>query len=187
MDQRARTDWELLSAARRHPEAFGDLYDRYAEPVYRWARRAGLPEPDAYDVVGEVFARAWVARSRFRDPGDGSAGPWLFGIARNLVASYRRSGKIEARARDRLHIERIDEPDASDAISERLDATAARPELELAMSALPGVHRDAVRLRVLEGLAYPDIAVRLGCTETTARKWVSLGLRSLRGRLEATP
>ena len=174
-------------AARREPEAFGVLHDRYAEPIFRWARRAGLPEADAFDLVGEVFARAWVHRARFRDPGDGSVGGWLFGIARNLVASYRRSGRIEARARARLGIERTGEPDASDAIAERLDASAARPELEMAMDALPAAHRDAVRLRVVEGLAYPDIAARLGCTVTTARKWVSLGLRSLRERLEATP
>jgi DNA-directed RNA polymerase specialized sigma24 family protein len=144
MDQSSRTDRELLRGARRHPEAFGNLYDRHAEPVYRWARRAGLPEADAFDLV-------------------------------------------EARARARLHIEQIHEPDVSDAIAERLDAAAAGPKLELAMSALAGAHRDAVRLRVVEGLAHPDIAIRLGCTVTTARKWVSLGLRGLRDRLETTP
>jgi DNA-directed RNA polymerase specialized sigma24 family protein len=45
-------------------------------------------------------------------------------------------------------------------------------------------HRDAVRLRIVDGLDYPEIALQLRCTETTARKWVSLGLRGLRTRME---
>src|SRR6266496_4954675 len=92
-DLDTRTDAELLAATRTEPSAFGTLYDRHAKAVFRWARRAGLTEADALDLVSELFARAWVSRKRFRDPGDGSAAPWLFGIARNLAAAHRRSGR----------------------------------------------------------------------------------------------
>jgi hypothetical protein len=37
-----RSDAELLSAAARAPEAFGELYDRYAAAAYGWARQDGL-------------------------------------------------------------------------------------------------------------------------------------------------
>jgi RNA polymerase sigma factor (sigma-70 family) len=79
------------------------------------------------------------------------------------------------------------EADTIQAIHERVDASAQRPALEQAMEALPEIQRDAVKLRIVDGLGYPEIALRLRCTETAARKRVSLGLRFLRARLEAVP
>jgi RNA polymerase sigma-70 factor, ECF subfamily len=186
-DHAPRTDAELLASAGQDPSAFGELYDRHAPGIFRWARGAGLAEADALDLVSELFARAWVSRKRFRDPGDGNAAPWLFGIARNLVAAHRRSGRIEARARKRLRVPPISEADASEGVAERVDAQASRAELRRAFDALPEAQRAAIRLRVVDGLGYPDIAVQLQCTETTARKWVSLGLRFLRTKMKAAP
>jgi RNA polymerase sigma factor (sigma-70 family) len=180
----SRADVELLRAASRDPNAFGELYDRHAASILGWALRSGLVQADAIDLVSEVFAQAWVSRKRYHDPGDGSAAPWLYGIARNLLASQRRSGRIEERARKRLRLSQITEPDHSDAVAERVDASVSRAALEHALAALPSNHADAVRLRVVDGLGYPDIATRLACTETTARKWVSPGLRSLRTTME---
>jgi RNA polymerase sigma-70 factor (ECF subfamily) len=178
------TDAALIREASEDQQAFRELYDRHAPDLYRWARRTGLAEADALDLVSELFARAWISRKRYRDPGDGAAAPWLHGIARNLAASKRRSGSIEARARKRLGMPIAVQPDATDVLDERVDARASRPELERALEALPQRQREAVRLRIVDGLEYPDIALQLSCTETTARKWVSLGLRCLRNRME---
>jgi RNA polymerase sigma factor (sigma-70 family) len=187
MSEQARMrDAELLTAAKRDPEAFGKLYDRYAVQAYGWARRAGVGEVDALDLVAELFAQAWISRGRFRDPGDGSAAGWLHGIARNLLASRRRRGRIELKARRRLGMPPTAEPDTGAALAERLDASASRPALAAAMDELPPTHRQAVQMRVVDELDYPELALRLNCTETTARKWVSLGLRFLRERLEPT-
>jgi RNA polymerase sigma factor (sigma-70 family) len=187
MGEQARMrDAELLTAAKRDPEAFGKLYDRYAVLAYGWARRAGLVEADALDLVAELFAQAWIGRGRFQDPGDESAAGWLRGIARNLLASRRRRGRIELKARRRLGMSPTAESDTGSALAERLDATASRPALEAAMDELPPTHRQAVQMRVVDELDYPELALRLNCTETTARKWVSLGLRFLRERLEPT-
>jgi RNA polymerase sigma factor (sigma-70 family) len=179
-----RSDAELLRAAEREPAAFGALYDRHAAGIYRWARSAGLTDADALDLVGELFARAWISRKRFRDPGDGTAAPWLFGIARHLVASHRREGRIDAAARTRLRL-RVSDSDTMDAVDARLDAIARRPALDRMLESLPAGQRDALRLRVVDGLDYPEIARRLSCTEATARKRVSLGLRVARARMEA--
>jgi len=94
------SDAELIAAA--EPRAFGELFDRHALAMLAWAIRAGVSQSDAVELVGEVFARAWISRRRYRDPGDGSATPWLFGIARNVVADGRRRAAIDARARRRL-------------------------------------------------------------------------------------
>ena len=44
-------DAELLAAAKREPEAFGKLYDRYSERAYGWGGGAGLAEVDALVIA----------------------------------------------------------------------------------------------------------------------------------------
>jgi RNA polymerase sigma-70 factor (ECF subfamily) len=184
--RRRATDAELLVMAARDPDAFGELYDRYSASAYQWARRAGLGEHDALELVAELFAQAWASRGRFRDLREGSAGAWLSGIARNLLASHRRRGGVGEKARRRLGMSAIPEADEAARADERLDAEARGPELEAAIDELPSRHREAVRLRVIDELGYSEVAERLRCTEPAARKRVSLGLRALRSRLQAT-
>jgi DNA-directed RNA polymerase specialized sigma24 family protein len=63
------SDAELLRAGTA--DGFVEVYDRHAARVLAWARaRAGGEH--AADLTAEVFARAWLGRSRFRPEGDGS-------------------------------------------------------------------------------------------------------------------
>jgi hypothetical protein len=78
-DMGDRTDALLLRDSAADPSAFGELYLRHVEAVYRWFRRR--IEWAASGLTAETFARAWLVRSRFRDERGGSALPWLLGIA----------------------------------------------------------------------------------------------------------
>src|SRR4051794_40641133 len=106
-----RTDAELMRAARTDAGAFREIYDRYADGVYGFVfRRTGDPDA-AHDLTAETFAAAWLSRARFRDRSGGLAGPWLFGIARNLIAQSVRRRRIELAACAKLGIlERLDQP-----------------------------------------------------------------------------
>jgi len=95
-----RTDADLLRAARREPAAFGELYRRRAAAVYAWLQRRA--PHIASDLTAETFAQAWLHRRRFRDDRDGSALPWLLGIARHTLAESVRRDQVETRARERL-------------------------------------------------------------------------------------
>src|ERR1043165_9376969 len=94
--RRDPTDAELLRDAAGTPQAFRTLYDRYAERVVGYhLRRAGDREA-ALDLAAETFAQAWLSRRRFRDEAGGSAGPWLFAIARAVLLASggrRRPGR----------------------------------------------------------------------------------------------
>src|SRR3954470_6110462 len=98
MERGAQTDAELLRVS--EPSAFGELYERHVDTVYRWLARRG--EQVAADLTAETFAQAWLSRRRFRDRRDGSAVPWLLGIARNLWRESLRKDRVEAGARERL-------------------------------------------------------------------------------------
>jgi RNA polymerase sigma-70 factor (ECF subfamily) len=167
------SDADLLNAAQ--PDAFGVLYDRHAGRLFGWARaRVG---DHAADLTAEVFARAWLCRRSFRDPGDGSASSWLFGIAHNVLRDSLRKRRVEDRARARLGLPRAIAPDpAYEAIEVRLSL----PEAALrALAQLPDAERELLDLRIVQECPYLDIAERLRCTPEAARLRVSRTLRRL--------
>jgi RNA polymerase sigma factor (sigma-70 family) len=177
-----RSDAALVNDSRSDPAAFRELYERYARPVYGFhLRRTREPEA-AHDLTAETFAQAWLGRKRFRDDAGGSAGPWLYGIARNLLASSVRRRRIESDACTRLGVrERLDGP-----------ASAAEPDeswlegLDEAFDELPEGQRAAIELRVLQDLDYDRVAAELATTPAAARVRVTRGLGFLRDRLAST-
>jgi RNA polymerase sigma-70 factor (ECF subfamily) len=117
-----RTDAELVHAA--DPVAFGELYGRHVSTVHGWFRRR--LEWAASDLTAETFAQAWLSRRRFRDESDGSALPWLFGIARNVARESARRNEVETRARRRLGLPTdLASEDGYAAVEERLSPRAA--------------------------------------------------------------
>lgn len=167
------SDAELLRTGTR--DAFAEVYDRHAREVYAWARvRIG---EHAADVTAEVFARAWLRRSRFRDEEQGSALPWLFGIAQNVLRESLRKQRIEDSGLRRLGIPLPAVPDTElAAVHERLSLSDAH---RLALASLPQEDRELLRLRVIEERPYREIAARLRCTPQAARLRVSRLLRQL--------
>jgi RNA polymerase sigma-70 factor (ECF subfamily) len=159
------SDAALLAAARSDPGAFRELYDRYAEPILGFHLRRCRDEDAAHELTAETFAQAWLARARFRDECGGSAGPWLYGIARNVLLVSVRRRTLEARARERLGMQVT--PTTVSPQDEWLDDT---------VDDLP----EAVRLRVVEELSYDEVAATLGTTPGAARVRVHRGLAALR-------
>jgi RNA polymerase sigma factor (sigma-70 family) len=179
-----RTDAELLLAARQDPQAFRELYDRYARWMRSWFLRHTGSETAALDLTAETFAQAWNASRRFRDEADGSAAPWLFGIGRNLLRQYHKHNRIETAARNRLGMPlAFAECEDYERVDERDEALALTPRLRSAVSALPSEQRRALHLRVVHQLPYEEVAGRLGCTQNAARIRVSRALSALTTRL----
>src|SRR5262249_38259644 len=166
------SDAELLRAGTA--DGFEEVYDRHAAQVLAWSRaRVG---EHAADLTAEVFARAWLARSRFRPESDGSALPWLFGIARNVLRESLRKRRIEDAARRRLGMPRLSQDATLDAIHDRPSLSQSERH---ALASLPERDRELLQLRVIEERPYRDIAERLRCTPQAARHRVSRLLRQL--------
>jgi RNA polymerase sigma-70 factor (ECF subfamily) len=174
-----RSDAGLLAAARSDPAAFRDLYERYATRIYGYhLRRSGDPHA-AHDLTAETFAQAWLSRTRFRDDANGSAGPWLYGIARHVLLVSVRRRRVEQSARDRLGILIGADRAATYEPGERwLDG------LDEALSNLPEAQQDAIRLRIVDDLTYDEAASRLDTSPEVVRSRVSRGLSSLRRNKE---
>ena len=50
-------------------EAFGDLYERYAESIFRFVYSQTSNRFDAEDITADVFLRAWNSLSRYEERG----------------------------------------------------------------------------------------------------------------------
>lgn len=69
-------------------------------------------------------------------------------------------------------------------IEERAGLADLRREIVVALAALSDPVREAVELRVVDELPYPDVAKRLGIAEPAARARVSRGLHALADALD---
>jgi RNA polymerase sigma-70 factor (ECF subfamily) len=175
-----RTDAELLAAAGDDPLAFRELYERYAVWMHSWFSRQTGSDTSALDLTAETFAQAWHSAGRFRDLANGSAAPWLFGIARNLLRQYHKHNRIETAARQRMGMPTSwEDCEDFDRVDERIAARSLAPALRHAVGALPAEQRRALQLRVVEQLDYAEVAGKLGCSQNAARLRVSRALRFL--------
>jgi RNA polymerase sigma-70 factor (ECF subfamily) len=180
------TDAALLARADTDADAFAVLCARYAVRLDAWFRYRTTDPAVAAELTAETFAQAWRSRRRFRDEAGGSAAPWLYGIARNLLGRFHDRRRVETAARRRLGIPQRDygaDPEL-DAVDERLAAETCAPFLRDALATLTPAQRSALELRVVQDVDYADVAARLGCSPAAARLHVSRALRSLRTRLQ---
>jgi RNA polymerase sigma factor (sigma-70 family) len=171
-------DADLVRRSRTDPAAFRTLYDRHAAAVHAFLlRRTGDPA-SAFELTSETFARAWLGRERFRDLGIGAA-PWLFGIARNVLAGSVRARSIPREGRRRLGL------DAVETLAAPRDEWIVGLDEDLAgaLASLPDSQRRAVELRVLERTGYDEIGRELRVSPGAARVRVHRGLAGLRALL----
>ena len=173
------TDAELLRESRRRPDAYVEVCERHVGDVSAWLRKQ-VGQDDVDDLLAETLARGWYARRRFRDPGTGSAGAWLQGIAANVVREYRRRGAVELRARRKLGLPPAGETAELERADARLSAVGHVTGLRAELGALPDEQRVALELRVIDELDYAEIGARQGVAAATARTRVHRALRSLR-------
>jgi RNA polymerase sigma factor (sigma-70 family) len=176
----ANNEAALLEAASSDGAAFAAFYRLYERSVLGFFMRAtGRPELAA-DLTAETFACALESVGAY-DPTRGRPDQWLFGIARNVLGSSYREGRVESAARERLGLPRLVIDDhASDTIA-RL--SESEEQAALALACLPEQQRQAIHARVVEDRDYAEIAGELHCSEAVVRQRVSRGLSTLRARL----
>ena len=85
----AQSESELVSCAKRDPEAFGELYERYVDKIYSYIYYRTGNHHDAEDLTARTFYRALQHLHRYQDRGLPFSA-WLYRIAHNLVANWHR-------------------------------------------------------------------------------------------------
>ena len=164
-------------------EAFDALYAERAEELLAFFARRTLDPQTAADLTAETFAQALSTRDRF-DPRRGEPAAWLYGIARHQLGRYLRTRRVERAARDRMGMPaRPLAPADLERVEALIDLAEVGRRVRSALDTLTPDQREAVVLRVIDELAYSEIARRLGLSEEAVRARVSRGLRELAVRL----
>ena len=163
-----------------NPDAFGGFYDAHFEGLLRYLTRRTCDAEAGLDLTAETFAQAFLSRRRFRGTSDAEAAGWLYRIAKRQLARYFNKGRSEREACERLGLA---QPDLDRETARQIEQLAELDELRTTVRAEVGclspAHRDALRLRVVEELPYPEVARRLAISEAAARARVSRALRAL--------
>ncbi|MEO7733759.1 MAG: RNA polymerase sigma factor [Kofleriaceae bacterium] len=160
---------------------FEQLYAALADDVRRYFVRAVRDPALAGDLVQDLFLELHRARRTYlpRLP----VRPWVFGIARHVVARSRRAmraGLVAQTSVDADDAPAIAAPSASVPSAEALDVGGA-------IAALPSGTRDAWFLHHVLGLSFHAVAERLGVTVMAAKLRSSRAMQALRATLRVKP
>ena len=140
---------ELIESARKQPELFAELYQRYLPRVYRYLHLRLGNHFDAEDLTSQVFLETLegLRRNRYRENGCFPA--WLFTIVRRrLTDFYRRHPE------DRLSDNASGEPD----VVANIQASEDIRRLSTLLARLEVDKQELLRLRFAAGLSFADIA-----------------------------
>ena len=136
-----------------------EIYQQYARTVYRYLLRMTRDENLAEELTQETFYQAIRTSDRF--DGSCAVSTWLCGIARKVLANYRRKHPT---------LEDVDEQIIA-APSAEQDALDRQSQIELLrrVHALPEPGREVLYLRLYGGLSFREIGEIQGKTENWAR------------------
>jgi len=157
--------------------AFGELFDHFHLPVYRYVASRVRHPSDAEDLTQLVFVKALEALPRYETRGIPFGG-WLFRLARNAVIDHVRTSHEHADLAQ--SVERAGTEAGPDELAvNRQEIEAVRS----ALSALTDDQRDVIALRFFAGLSAREAADAMGKQEGTIRGLQFRAIAALRRQL----
>jgi RNA polymerase sigma-70 factor (ECF subfamily) len=163
----------------RDPSAFGELYDLFAERVYRYLYFRTGNHTEAEDLTGQVFLKAWEAIGRYRWQGRPFLA-WLYRLAHNAHIDHVRSHKPTTTLNSDDRPVEVASPAADGELARALDADL----LARALAQLTPEQQQVIIMKFLEGLDNEQIALSMDKREGAIRALQMRALMSLRRVLE---
>jgi RNA polymerase sigma-70 factor (ECF subfamily) len=193
MDDTPTTRASLLVRLRgpRDERAWAEFTAIYEPLVRRLARRKGLQDADAADLVQEVFrAVATAIEGQAFDPARGSFRGWLFRIARNMVVNFlihqRRHPRGTGDTDMKCFLEAQPDPATEDSVL--FETEYRRQLLDWAAEQVRGeftpLSWQAFWQTGVEGRPAKEVAAALGTTVGTVYHYKSRVMARLRQKIE---
>lgn len=154
--------------------AFEQLYALLVDDVRRYFSKAQHDRGLAHDLVQDMFLEVHRSRRTYTPPLP--VRPWMFGIARNVLARSRRAAHVRPQGSPLFDVE--GEPVAAAPTCDTPSAEAL--DMENALATLPVSTRDPWLLHHLFGFSFDSIASRLGITVMAAKLRSSRATKALR-------
>ena len=160
------TDNELKNSLQKaqngDSEAFGFIYDHFADKIYRFVYfRVGHKEV-AEDILSDAFVKAWQKINQINTPQALSG--WLYQIAKNNIIDYYRLKK------EFVPLEEVENL-LEDAINpvDTVNLGIQQQNILNVMNQLSGEQHDVIKYKFFEDLTNEEIAYVMGKTEGAVR------------------
>jgi RNA polymerase sigma-70 factor (ECF subfamily) len=179
-DDAAAEVWALVEKAQAgDAQAFGRIYDRYMDTVFRFIYFRVGSRPLAEDLTADTFLRALKRIGSFTWQGR-DLGAWLVTIARNLVADHFKSGRyrLEVTTGDVLDADTAERgPEGSPelAVVDHITNVA----LLAAVKQLNPEQQECIVLRFLQGFSVAETAQAMGKNEGAIKALQYRAVRAL--------
>jgi len=153
----------VVEAAKKNPERFGALYDKYYEQIFRFIFQRLDDKEQAFDVTQQTFLKALNSLHKYEYRGVPFAS-WLYRIASSEVNNLFRAEKAQRTINiDSVNvyhiIEEIQESKIDKYHDKIVDIISGLPEDELQL----------IEMRFFEKRAFKEIAGILDMTENNAK------------------
>ncbi|WP_326993602.1 RNA polymerase sigma-70 factor [Chitinophaga sp. 212800010-3] len=166
---------EIMTGSQR---AFEALFLRHKDRVYAIAFAYTESEPDAEEIVQDVFLRVWKNRSKLGEVENLEA--WLYTVSRNLSLSVlKRIAKEGKRKDDLIHFMPSTVTDAES----QLQVSEIQSLLQKALLLLSPQQRKVFELSRLKGMDRGMVAEALGLSPATVSVHLTIALRIVRAFL----
>ena len=186
VDSKVESDAAVIEASLSRPAAFGAVFERHWDAIFRFFERRLGPDPSA-DLASEVFVIAFERRTRFEGVDTASCLPWLYGIAANLVMKERRRFARHLAAIDRLVLQETDEQgDHASTVAMAVDSQKTWSMLRDVLVTLDDTSREMLLLLAWEDLSYQHIANAFDVPVGTVRSRLHRARVKLRRSLLST-
>lgn len=159
-------------------DAFGELYNRYNQKIYRFVYFKVGNRSDAEDVASDVFLKAWnYLRDRDRAPVEHFRG-FIYQVARNTIIDWYRSAKRNVEFS--IESAEIMFP----AAMTESGVSSVGQEIFTAIQKLKHEYQELILLRYIEGMSIGEIADVTGKGQVSIRVTLHRAMKKLRELLD---
>lgn len=160
---------------KREEEIFEQLYVLYADDLFNYGRRLGVPKDNIDDIIHDVFLNLMLKTPDLSKIENLRS--YIFGSVHNKIIDTFRSSK---KGNTRLIFLEIEETEQIEDREKHLLVKKLEDMLNSHIQSLSESQRTALILRYFQNLSYDEIAQILNCTPHAARKFVSKAIAALR-------
>ena len=177
---RNHNDASLVQFAKKDPEAFGELYERYVTKIYNYIYYRVSNQAEAEDLTARTFFRALQKIGSYEERGLPFSA-WLYRIAHNLVANWHRS---QSRRKSVQLDELITATSEASSPSNLAEKQEAKEMLLEVIQNLPEDRQQLLILKFVERMPNARIGQVMGRSESSIKSLYHRTLKTLRSDLQ---
>jgi len=167
----------LQKAASFDESALAEIYDRYQNPLYRYAMRLLGNQQLAEDCISDTFLRFLQSLRNGSVPGE-SLQAYLYRIAHNWIVDHYRKDFVTAVNQE------SDFPDGQENLENRVFSKLEGDKIRAAIFSLTPLQQQVIMLKYFEGWQNEEIAIAIKKNVGAVKALAHRSLRVLRKMLE---